>query len=1550
MSIDPIRVSERIEDEYRSYLRSSFPIADPALNSDFDHQLRGEFKLAKGPLLEATPPYETGARLSDLVNEGVLSSGFLDFSEEALPLDRRLYLHQEQAIRSARSGRNLLIATGTGSGKTECFLLPIIDALLRERETGTLAKPGVRALLLYPMNALANDQLKRLRVMLKDFPDITFGRYTGETQQTEKKAENDFRSRYPGQHRLPNELISRDEINEEPPRILLTNYAMLEYLLLRPSASRLFDGPTGKHWRFLALDEIHVYGGSAGTEIGLLLRRVRERVLGDSGRHFQCFGTSATLGDGEKDYPDLTAFAEQLFNEPFEWNPPEQRDVIGATRKSLTRSDAKGELNLSDYQRLAEKLESEGESAPSDVADELVQDQRVVQLQEKLARGPVDMREVAGQLFPGPDAASNLTRLIDLGVKAGHRSDDSPVLPARYHFFLRALEGAYLCLHPDHPESESRLLLSRHQRCPICEEAGVDAVMFEFGACRHCGSHYVVGNIDDSHFGHARPTDEQPVRALVGTPFDDEQDDDEDEASSESAWAAERALEATLCAGCGTFSEGPGLDRCECDSPPASQTVWVSMPAREQGTTRQCIVCAKRESPDPVRRFFAGADAPVSVVATDLYQELPPSKEVNTGMVAAGRKLLAFSDSRQEAAFFAPYLDRTYNRAIQRRLIYQALDQFGDRAPHSDQLALKLRQLAEDAGVLDPQRENSATAQTWVMREILAMDRRQSLEGTGVAQISLSLPPDLELPPAVEKLGFDAAEYRSLLAVLFDITRSQGAVEPLGDVDLRDEVFSPRNRSFGVRERESDFHTVGWLPGRGSNRRLDFVKRLFAKREVDVDPSEFMRDLWIRVLTSGDPAWNERFRKSDRSDGTVWKISPDWLAFKLGVPERLPWRCSDCGQLWWHSISRVCPGYRCEGELTEADDPNQLLENHYVRLYRNLKPIGMEAQEHTAQWNNKKASSIQQDFTEGKVNVLSCSTTFELGVDVGEVEAVLLRNVPPHPANYIQRAGRAGRRTDSAALVVTFAQMRSHDLNYFKQPEMMVGGKIPPPRVVLENVPIARRHMHSVAFAAYLREVGEVKTVGEFFNPDEGKPPADDFIDWLTSRPEELGESLKLSVPESLHGTLELDSWRWVEALSEEQPENTSTGWFQRAAQQVRGDVRIVRDLMLEAAESENFGLAKRLKHVRSTIENRRLIEFLAAHNILPKYGFPVDVVGLSLNYDQTQGADELELDRDLKLAIVDYAPGSVTVAGKKLWQSVGLARGAEESWRAFGWAVCEGCGNFRQALEEAPSECAACGSTKKAQGRNGRYILPEFGFIGKGIGDAGGQRPRRMASTEFHFGDYPHEHPEAEPVEGLPDEASKVFGRQGMITVINMGPAKRGFLICNSCGFGEPVPAGKPKARSADQTHKRPWDGKECRGYLSMNQLGHNFLTDVVQLRPGFTAASHEELRSTLYALLAAVPDLDIPREDVDGALHWVGKNQPAFVIFDAVPGGAGHAKRLSSKLPELVEAAYRKASDCECGAETSCYSCLRSYNNQLFHDELTRQAAMDVLGKLRG
>ena len=301
MAIDPLKVTQNIRESYVRYLTSTFRLRDATLRELFHKEVKN-FQFTKGPILEATPPFKNGCYLKDLIQEGLLTNRLEDFIYDALPYlkDNPLYLHQEKAIRKILNGRNVVIASGTSSGKTECFLIPIYNYLLREHEEGKLT-PGVRALLLYPMNALANDQLRRLReisrIMEEKVPDvkITFGRYVGDTPETKREGEEQFRLRNPREEPVKSELLSREEMRENPPHILLTNYAMLEYLLLRPEDSPFFDGEYAKNWKFLVLDEAHIYSGAAGIEMAMLIRRLKDRVCENMEGQLQCIATGEHL-------------------------------------------------------------------------------------------------------------------------------------------------------------------------------------------------------------------------------------------------------------------------------------------------------------------------------------------------------------------------------------------------------------------------------------------------------------------------------------------------------------------------------------------------------------------------------------------------------------------------------------------------------------------------------------------------------------------------------------------------------------------------------------------------------------------------------------------------------------------------------------------------------------------------------------------------------------------------------------------------------------------------------------------------------------------------------------------------------------------------------------------------------------------------------------------------------------------------------------------------------------------------------------------------------
>ena len=280
-AFDPVVLAREIGQRYIDYLKTTFAFRDPDLRRSFETAL-DQGTLTDGPWLESTPVFrrtcETRELLRDIAGPDV-DPGL----EAALDPTRRLYAHQEQAIRRLASGRNVIVATGTGSGKTEGFLYPVLLDLYRHPRSA----PGVRALILYPMNALANDQRRRLGDIAEALERrgspfrFTFGRYTGETP--EDKTDSRRNASHHIREKRPGELVLRSEMRQAPPDILLTNYSMLEYLLLRPDDSPLFDDCRGATWRFLILDEAHQYGGTKGLEMAMLVRRLKQRLRdGDS--------------------------------------------------------------------------------------------------------------------------------------------------------------------------------------------------------------------------------------------------------------------------------------------------------------------------------------------------------------------------------------------------------------------------------------------------------------------------------------------------------------------------------------------------------------------------------------------------------------------------------------------------------------------------------------------------------------------------------------------------------------------------------------------------------------------------------------------------------------------------------------------------------------------------------------------------------------------------------------------------------------------------------------------------------------------------------------------------------------------------------------------------------------------------------------------------------------------------------------------------------------------------------------------------------------------
>src|SRR6056297_225500 len=306
--LNPIELSQQITENYKRFLTTTFEVKDKMLKQRLYEKIHA-YPFSKGPYIETIPEFKKESSIKQLIEKGDLSPEFKQLKSEKMPLERSLYLHQKRAIKTiAVKKRNAVIATGTGSGKTECYLIPILNYLMLQKERGALT-PGVRAVLLYPMNALANDQMKRIRELLIHYEAITFGAYTGETHDDPNHAFNYYQKLH-HQDPLKNELISRQEMRDSPPHILLTNYSMLEYLLLRPKDTVFFDGEFSNQWKFIVLDEAHSYRGAKAIEMAMQMRRLVQRV--SNVNRIQYIATSATLSS--KDGLGKTAeFASKLF-------------------------------------------------------------------------------------------------------------------------------------------------------------------------------------------------------------------------------------------------------------------------------------------------------------------------------------------------------------------------------------------------------------------------------------------------------------------------------------------------------------------------------------------------------------------------------------------------------------------------------------------------------------------------------------------------------------------------------------------------------------------------------------------------------------------------------------------------------------------------------------------------------------------------------------------------------------------------------------------------------------------------------------------------------------------------------------------------------------------------------------------------------------------------------------------------------------------------------------------------------------------------------------
>lgn len=1619
MSMNPRQTTDKIRGDYQNYIASILTVKDDEI-TELAHKAVSNTEFVKGPYLESTLPFIDGKSLQDLASEGLISKEFGNMGKSVHYSDWKLRIHQENALRHIiEDNRNMVVSTGTGSGKTECYLYPIFNSLMREKEAGTL-DAGVRAMLIFPMNALANDQQKKLRKLLKEYPDITFGRYTGETEwkhdkESPEEAEKRLHKEYDETHindteevyrkSIPNELMCREMMAKEPPHILLTNYAMLEYMLLRPDTAPFFDNQSAKNWRFIVIDEAHTYKGATGTEIAYLLRRVKERIRHNMTGDFRCIATSATLGS-EDGKAGLAKFAENLFGESFS-----AEDVITTKRKERTVPADARDFMPDEYKVLKTNVENMEETEKGKyLYDALVKDTRLFKVYDVLRNKPKKIEEVASIVFDDlmheSERESALIDLIELAAAAKKSEDDSALLPARYHLFIKSLEGLFAQYYPS-----KRVYLDRKERVYVDDKS---YSVFELANCQKCNQEYLVGKTktkgDEQFFVHTS-SDEKPEYYFISNGEEnlDLTGLDEDD-SIEGVDKMNKLEKYHLCLCCGRktpFSEKHPEVCCGRSDPERIVTVYNLKWAGKNNESNCCPCCGATQK-GLIKRFLTANQPATFAVAKSLYDAIPPRPSTpNKGEVAdvddifiddffdapldanetssvpealadeSGRKLLIFSDNRQEAAFFAGFFEKKYNLIMWRKLMLQCLQEAPNNTLSVPDLIKKVRDAAEKSGIytLDQERNANLTdnqkmelAALYVMQEFMTPDIQTGLEGMGYVQIA---PEHMNIRDNAELSGLKGNEVWNLLRFLMDTLRQKGAISYPEGIYATNDFFAPRNHKGYFRQAVTNIergeYVYGFMPEEGHiNKRYALMLKLLDTEEDEEKRNAQAREnlktaynLLLKLISN-----KYIINTVDASKGTVYLLNyAKWNFHYVNNNDTL-YRCDKCGKTFGYSIRGLCPEMKCDGKLQAVKASEIQDEPYYSNLYADNKIIPMVSREHTAQLSSKTAGEYQKNFEEGRINVLSCSTTFEMGVDVGELEATFQRNVPPETANYIQRAGRAGRRTSSAAFSVTFSRRSSHDMTFFQDPTQIIAGKISPPILEIDNDKIAERHLNSIIVSWFFKKHPEffLERTKRIVSYKEPENMGTVLKDELSKHPQELLISIHNIIPEDICQSLRVDEWAFINDMVGDE------GSLTRAIEERTADIDGLKTFSVEVrtkvddgATVKSLGRAIAAEKLIKTLEDEASISFLSAKGVLPKYGFPIDTVSLDIIGGSDEEAKKIDLSRDLKMAISEFAPPAKIVANGKVWESYAINTIPNKGWPAYIYHECPKCkkiyhpeGNVVDVtvnLNEAPKKvCEYCNTLTDAR----LFIIPLFGFSTqmeykpKPVGEV---RPSTYYATQTQFwgieGLTEKQKAEAQEetftIKGK--DIKKTYSPGGKLFVLNQGIDRRGLLICPTCGYAKDPTI---KDFKHDNKFKKACGTKK----FIKASLGNEFSTDILKISlpnldsyiPNIEGAEDKDLyMSVLYAILeGASTALDISRGDISGC---VTENRE-IVLFDDTAGGSGFVKNIYANFYDVLRAARNKVSgQCGCTPETSCYGCLRNYSNQFFHDQLSRGLAESYL-----
>jgi ATP-dependent helicase YprA (DUF1998 family) len=1619
--VDPIRLQDNLSERMRRYLLTSLPISErfPNIGRQAREYLSRKDVLVKGPYLEGIPDFPKGASLQDLVQEKVLHEGFSALNPKVYA--RPLHKHQENAIRAVVSdGSNIVVATGTGSGKTECFLYPLIHRLL---ELNVKGRPGIRAILVYPLNALANDQLyQRLAPILTGELakyGITVGRYTGQTKASDGRKdievrlmENEsIRKFFP--NGIPaNWLLSREEMLKTPPHVLVTNYAMLEHLLLLPHNRDLFKNAD---LQFLILDEIHTYSGTQATEVSMLLRKLRHTYA--EGRSIRCIGTSASLSDDPSELPKVQKFARRLFEADF--IPPisakrlkhhllnqPPRDSAMSVQQWIAahkifdeirdQSNTKGALNQWNDRMIEANIdllvEPETESLSYALCHGLAKEPAIQKLVDtiEVSKGTLLLSDAAEQVFHGDgrleDKMDAIRAMVTLAAYAREDENGYPLIPARYHIFAKGIEEATFELVSERESDEHAQAL---QFARNFKDSETGNPRYRLLTCRKCGELYFEGYTKEagSILYPTREGDRYRKREVFWLKPKEDIVISDDEKEFDDVLSERIGGEVYIHPKTGRVNEFMP----DGDDPTLWVKTWRAKMAQDEEDhinnhwrMTNCYSCGSRDRYEIVTPFHPGDHALSAVICDVLYEALPPV-ETDIVLPGKGRSLLAFSDNRQDAAFFAPSLQRSHEEMFLRWKIIQALREEDDRWQNLSDLSIDLSEKSllrkgftnEHGDPLSDDAKKHITA--LILAEFCTTGgSRSSLEDLGLVEVEYSR--NLAKMPFIEGLSDELRV--GVVRFVLDAMRRNRAISMPSGVTQTDDFYwgscAQNDRYYTLHE-----HRFSLLPStvHGKNRFVHVLRDRLGFENWNA----ILCQIWNTLKS--DPEQYGMRTIEGRQNCMV--LNHNSIRLRLSDPEEPPYRCTNCGTISRWTLQGVCLKWNCQGKMKRIDSSvwkNRLQENHYLYTYlRTDKIPTLIAREHTAALSVDLKEEIEAEFKRGSINVLSCSTTMEMGIDIGDLAGVFLRNVPPGVANYQQRAGRAGRRGQGAPVSLTYARNRQYDLSTYYSAKEFLTNPPPTPFVHLANPRLLRRHQYSILLSGYLESRGLSQhglQIGQLFglskvtysgnslhmDPMQNfkDEHVDDFISevgkWIESNDAAFSLQRCVDLYESVKADLDEHEVNSIDY----NPVNLKTSFIYDLGGMAKDFSARYDHFMHRREEARNANkdrVAANLANQALRLANQPLVNYLSKHGIIPSYTFPVDNIELEVldkSWNGFRGRSSVELNRDARYGIVEYAPGAEVIANGRRWISRGIERNPRDFVPTMHYKICKQCRHIEVEYEATliPTSCNSCGAdlTKIAS----RRFLEPKSFI-TSIKECDGLEPEKTR---------PKPPPALEQM--LISNASEESYRgtdlsvitwayqdssSGRMVIINQGRGY-GYSTCGQCCAAE-VKTDKKKQH---WTHNiNPKTGAPCKHdakFISVMDLAHTFYTDVLQIRISWSVlkfientewsnlltdnpgAEEKIARTASEAIrLGAVHLLSIPETELTASYRWLDDYGIEVILSDSVAGGAGYVDKLRESGAIALMKSAEAVLDCKQHCSNGCSSCLRSYTNQFYWDSFLRE-----------